>query len=285
MNSRLGRALGMILLVCGLPAATAHASVYDGVPEYLLRADHEDMKAAFTARAQSIPAWVEGLAVAQINLLCLGETHSEWHRSFYAERVLPLLRFDRFLLEETPPALDVILRRFRAGEPVQLLGAPIGPVLAAATIRNPGVQFYGVESTQEQNLRVTRENSELGRGRLTRDAFIGLNTLAAIEPSGVAVALFGHSHCSRTSDGLGFDVPFFQLLDKKLASDGVRLTNVRLITNRDSMALRAVLQRYGILDRDPVALTRLRSMPPESYNYRLDFMALFSSFDTLLIAP
>lgn len=264
----------------GTPAARAG----DGLPSFLLRADHPDMSAAFAERASSAEEWADAVDRAGFDFLCLGETHSAWHRAFYADWILPRLRLDRLLIEESPAFAEEALSRRRAGEDPVMLGAPFGRILDAALLRNPEARVEGIEMTREQDLMISQEALS-GRGRMTRDGFIGLNALRAIERGGRSVAVYGALHCARATDGLGFDPPFFRLLANELSPRGLRVANAKIVAPGEAPVLRAILSRYGLLRDRPIALSSLGDFAPALYNYRLELMSLFQSYDALLIAP
>ena len=262
------------------------ADPYEGVPAELLKSDHQDFRAALMAGAMRIDEWVDSVNSAKLDFICLGETHVDEHRSFFASAIFPRLSADELLLEETQPAVDEIARGALGGGEPSLLGAPIGPALRAWAARNPSADLVGIEQTGEQAKRVTFEQMHLKREKLSRDSFIAKNVLLAWKRNSRVVALIGSAHCSRLSEGLGFDVPFFRLLQSEFGERGARVVNARYVAPGREPVLRAFLSLSNIaVGEGGLALTRLASIPASAYNFRADLQNLFQAYDVLLVAP
>jgi hypothetical protein len=287
----LASAAAVLLLAAGAvgPALRADGGpigdLYGGLPEFLLQADHEDLSRELRPRARTLAQWRQALNADDFALLCLGESHTEESRSFFAAEAFSELRFDQLLLEESQSVVDAVIADARAGRPAALLGAPIDAILRATIAANPRARIDGIEATAEQALREQKEELELRRSRLSRDGFIGLNALAAIKPGTKAVALIGQLHCALSSESLGFAAPFFRLVQPAFAARGARLRNARAIHRADAPALFAVLERYGLWRGEAMALVDLRSLDPRAYGFRADFARWFESFDQLLLLP
>jgi hypothetical protein len=269
-----------------LPKVTAD-EIYQGVPGFLLKADHTDMKATFTPKVKSLKQWQEGLDRDGFDFLCLGETHSESYRQFLMTSFFEGVRFDHLLLEEPEEKAAETVRRVMAGEDVDILGAPISPLIREALELNPNLRFTGIESDQRQSHRANLETIGLGRQKLSREAFIGINLMKAWRKGERTVALYGSLHCGLLNEGLGLDSPVYRLIQPEIRARKARAHNVKVVRAEDVKVLLALLTRYELYKpgQGPVVLTGLKSIPPAAYNHHVDMFRLFSNFDTVIVRP
>jgi hypothetical protein len=261
--------------------------IYQGVPAFLLKADHTDMKAVFAGKVKTLPQWHESLNQDGFDLVCLGETHSESFRQFLTTSFFSGVRFDHLLLEEKENKVPDLVSRVKSGEEASMLGAPIAALLRESFALNPALKVTGIESDQKQTHRATLETIGLGRQKLSREAFIGLNLMNAWKKGERTVALYGSLHCGLLNEGLGLDSPFYRLIQPEIRARKASAHNVKVVRAEDVRVLLALLTRYEFYKtgQGPVVLTGLRSIPPAAYNHHADLFRLFSSFDTVIIRP
>jgi len=113
---------------------------YRALPPYERRALNEALRASLVG----LPRWSRELQ-ARARTLCLGERHDAVSRAFLATRVLPRLDYRTLMLETGARALTRLLSAHGRGEPVSLLDAPVGGVLADALARRPPARLVAID--------------------------------------------------------------------------------------------------------------------------------------------
>lgn len=135
--------------------------------------------------------WLTALDASDIEVLCLGENHSQATRRFLADAFLSRIALDSLMLEATPALMHDIDERIQAGRDyVPLLGADISALLRAATRRNPRLAVWGIDETSAQAQ--DRERTRIG----SRDHAMGINFWARYSPGKRQAVLLGALHCT-----------------------------------------------------------------------------------------
>lgn len=268
------------------PRASVDAKeVYAGIPETLLRADHEDLKTALKSHVMTPGEWVNQLNSERLDVLCVGETHSNEYRKLLTDTIFSNLKIDHLMLEtQSADAADLLVQTKRS-KTTQLLGADISSLLKQALTVNPHLQISGIEQTKIQSAQALKEKLNLNRSKISRDSFIALNLLSSLKPGQRHVVLYGSTHCGRFSDGLGLDTPFYRLLERELASRQLVQNNVKVISSSKYPALESLLKQYGYLKKEPLILSDLGTLPSAAYNYLLEFNSLFINYNNLILVP
>lgn len=156
----------------------------------LAAAERAAVRRNLGAAVVPLEAWLDGLWVAGLELVCLGENHDEHTRRFLADRVFPRFEADALFLEATAEGLGRIHSRIDAGSRhVALLEADISAIIVAAREKNPDLVVRGIEETDRQRKRRYR----LGRG--SREESMAANMGRWYEDGRRHVVLIGALHC------------------------------------------------------------------------------------------
>lgn len=153
--------------------------------------EREKVRAELTAAFVDLDDWLKDIDKRGFAVLCLGEYHDDYTRRFIAERIIPAVHADRFLLEATPDEVREIIEDVDDGdEIVELLNADVARLIRAVKSANPEIAISGIEETPDQ--RETR--AESGEG--SRETSIEKNLRETFTPGQRHIVLFGAFHCA-----------------------------------------------------------------------------------------
>lgn len=159
------------------------------------------MREAISDLIQPLETWMPQIDQQNFDLLCLGENHEDYIRRFAAEHVFNVLSYDILFLEATQEQAEDILEQVRDGEDrVELLGADLGPVMRSVLQKNPDIEVYGIEETEEQK-KARQKVLEGGR-----ETTIENNLRELYQPGKQHLILYGAFHCSNTWNWLYYRI-------------------------------------------------------------------------------
>ncbi|MBI3548007.1 MAG: hypothetical protein HY078_03035 [Elusimicrobia bacterium] len=237
-------------------------------------ATKEEFRRAIAANKIPLEDWAASAWSSGTDFWCLGERHDDRFRSAYARRVFTRLAMDELLLEAEPEEARALVRRVDAGEArVEHLSADIAEALRAARARNPGLAIRGVEPTRAQS------HASNPAGRAEREALIASNIVQG-RPGLRRAALYGALHCSKNSQSIGFERPFFRHL---LGSErGARARSAAVVFAGDFKNLFSLYMKELELDGESWAIADTSRIDPASYNYLWELRVLLDNYDAVL---
>lgn len=250
--------------------------------ETLWIADRADLQSELAAQQRSLSDWVEAINRSPLQLLCLGEMHIPVYRQFLADTLMPQLQIDVLMLETDQTKAEELVANVNAGRPALLLGAEITAVIQAAQTRNPNLQIVGIDETRQQVAWRNLEQARSPRRRLSRDGFMAQNIRQRLQPNQRYVALLGASHCAAYDLGLGGVRPLYRQLTQFIPAD--QLHSVLLLSATQTNPLTLTLQRLQ-LAQSLFVLPAVRSIAPETYNFRWDLRSFFENYDAIVHFP
>ena len=190
--------------------------------EQFLSTDENNFRAALSQSILSLNDWIQELEQQGIQLICLGETHSNHYRDYYAEHFFSKYAIDTLFLEATQPQVDSFLKGFRNGDQhLNLLAANIFPILQAVLAKNPDARIIGVEATIKQKSAIRAEATEGQTKQLSRESYIAQNVFDQFKPNQKHVMLYGSLHCAHNDFGLG-TIPAYMHLKKFVPEGKIR---------------------------------------------------------------
>jgi len=235
-----------------------------------------DFKEAVLKQKLPLAAWIQNLEEEQASLICLGETHNNEFRKFYAEFFFSSYKIDALFLEAKPVQVAKFLRSVKSGEShVDLLGVDISAVIKAALDKNPKIKIYGVEPTVEQKKEITFDQSK----RLNREGYIAQNIMDKFVPGKKHVMLYGANHCSLNDIGLGGAIPAYRLLTNILPKESVR--SVKTIFYKPSDYFSAKLSLAG-LESETMVIKDADNVNPKSYKYVWKLKEYFENYTDII---
>jgi hypothetical protein len=165
---------------------------FSSLPERQRNSIRERLKCSLISMEQ----WLTSIGQSDYRIMCIGELHEECIRSYLADKFFSNFSVDVLLLEATPEELNRLLKRMKAGRAYfPLLDADIMRILRTVRNRNPDVNIYGIEETDEQQ---KKQRSHSG----ARDKSIARNFWNRYQPEKRHIILFGALHCTNESDWL-----------------------------------------------------------------------------------
>ncbi len=256
----------------------------DEIQNFLI-SDRQSFKNALDEKIFSVSDWIESLNETEWSLLCLGEKHDILHRDFVKEYIVSGLKIDSLLLEARPLQVEQIIDKMKNSEnSVMLLSARIDHVLSQAQVVNPQLKIIGVDQTSEQKTIEFQENRDSGRQHFSRDSFIALNIANLYNPNERLLALYGASHCSYFDINFGFKIPFMRLLENHPISTQSLSVKLFQATKKDKSLLQIYLEDFGY-GHEPFVITKTKFIEPFKFNYRLELLSLFQSYDAIIYMP
>lgn len=268
----------LLLFILGMEPARAELSdEFRSLPESKFRAE-------LAAHMMPVEKWATQQDRQGFDLLCLGETHDNFYRKFYARTTLPFLQMHTLALEEAESSMAEKYAAFLAGEKVELLGADLGQVLKAAAEKNPSLEVRGVDITPDEDRERTREDIARKDGsRAHRDGFIAQHFDELWKKGGPRiVALYGALHCSRLNTGFASGLPFFRLLQK--IRPGKKIVSVLVLPPGPQMNLvRILVDKFDLAAGGDMALVSPGSIPPAVYHERQELREILESYDVILL--
>ncbi len=181
---------------------------------------------------QSVDTWLESIARAKPQILCLGEEHEQSTRSFLTEKIFPRLDLDVLMLETTSAGLEVIDRAIQSKQSfVPLEGANIRPVIKAVREKNPDVTLVAIEETKPQRLRRIKLSNQG-----FRDDTLAVNFWKHYQKGKRHALIFGALHCGDNANWLYAQI-------RKQAPEHLRtgLLNVRVLGDYQNESLQAMV--------------------------------------------
>ncbi len=251
----------------------------------------EVLKRELTSRAVALDVWVDKTNSEGFDFLCLGESHTDFFRSFYSEKVFSKLKLNALALEALQSPVDLAVVNYvekRLSTPNIVTGVDVNPVLEQVVLNNgDAVTFFGVERTREEAALITKAQiDQFGINKsdtiINRETFIASHIEEIFDQGFDRVAaLYGSKHCAKFStENFGFTTPFYRLLfdkyDKKMKSIFVVKKS-----DRDNI-LRIYASEFGLLDED-IVFENLDALNPEDYNYNLMLKNIFETYDAVIL--
>lgn len=214
------------------------------------------MRMAISSLIRPLDMWIDRVNNEKFDLLCLGENHDDYMRRFAAEHVLNVLQYDVLFLEATQEEVEEIVEQIEDGEErVELLGADLGPVMRAILKRNPGVEIYGIEETEDQ--REARQKTLEGG----RETTIEGNFRALYQPGKRHAILFGAFHCSNTWNWLYYRLNQNPGKLRDASTRSIRLNREHIEGPIESFVY--FLDEIGVAPKHHFVITDNAALPPE----------------------
>jgi hypothetical protein len=274
---------------------SAHA--YSDVNHFQIRTKMV-LEAELKKHVMNLETWVDQKNKDGFDLLCFGESHNFEFRQFYANKILRSLKIDHLALEGRQDVANRAVANFveQRDEELLVTGVDIRSVLNSVFAKNGLIGLSGVENSVEekkilQQLRLDYIIGPKFKNTLGRDSFIA-NRVSKLIDSGEKniAALYGSSHCSNLSDGLGvFSVPFSRLL-KDHYGNSKNIESVKAVTKEDFKTekwrkLKAYLDEFGLIDQDAeaIVISGASQISPQNYNYSQNLYTLFQKYDVIII--
>lgn len=244
-------------------------------------ADSEDFRAELLANQIPLSEWLEQINQSNLDFLCIGEAHTEIHRQFLADHVIPDLEMDVLMLEADPTQVEQIMNAVEAGvESVGLLGVDIAAIIRSAQAKNPQLQVIGVDETRQQSAWRNLEQIRSERRRLSRDGFISQNIRTYFQTGTRYVALFGAGHCAAYDINLGYSRPFFRHLIQSVILPE-KAENVRVLSSSQANSFKYAMDRAGF-SQDTVVLPNTQDIKPTAYNFHWDLKSFLDPYDAVI---
>lgn len=254
------------------------------LPEEFRAVPDEEFKKELAARMVPVEKWAEETSRRGFDLLCLGETHDDFFRKFYARTTLPFLSFHALALEDSAEATEEKFAAYKKGEKYNLLGADLGPVLQAASLNNHELRVRGIEIGQaEDKERIDAQIADKPEPRPTRDGYIASHVDQLWkEGHKRVVALYGSLHCSYRNRGFASELPFARQL-QKLRPQKKIVSVLVLPPGAQGGLLRVYVDSFRLALQGDMALVGPGSIPAGAYHEREELRSLLSSYDVILL--
>jgi hypothetical protein len=252
----------------------------DEATTLFLKQDLNDITTNVKKASLTIDEWVTSLNLQHYDLLCLGETHDDFHRTLYAQ-VLAGLDFWALAIEAEPEGVARLQKDWSETKTTQHIGVSLNPVMEVLDKKMAPVVLAGVEMTKAQDAFMQQQIIKTKKKDLSRDGFIAENLLAYIRPPAKTVALYGSTHCSMNNNGLGA-VPFFNFLKRMNTAN---LLNV-IVLRRQGAGKPHPLVSYIDVGENPkrdVVVVDGEQLPPEAYNFNWEIRTLFDNFRYVIV--
>jgi hypothetical protein len=214
----------------------------------LSEVEQNAIRANLKQQLQPVDDWIQSIALAKPQLLCLGEEHEQTTRSFLAEKIFSQLQFDTLMLETTPAGLGSIIRGIETNPSfVSLEGANISPIISAAREQNSNLTITGIEETKPQRLhRIKQSNTGF------RDDTLAQNFWKQFQPGQRHALIMGALHCGNNANWL-----YAQIKQNSPEDLREHLINVRVFGEYQNESLQAMiyfLKEIGMTEKDFVIL-------------------------------
>ena len=219
--------------------------------------------------------WLEHLDRANIEFLCLGESHQENYREFFADKFFARYRIDTLILETSKTIMPVTMLRTNVGDRyVDLLRADISAVIRAVRDKNPDAVIIGGDETWRQ------ENERKSRGGGLRDRSIIENIVENFLPGQRHAVLFGALHCTHHRSWL-----YAQLQKPDSPIAGARMLNVGVMSRHKDAITRSFitfLKSAGI-ERSTYVISNSTQLDPLIHDWFLGLTWNLANYTTVVI--
>lgn len=220
--------------------------------------------------------WIAGLDAADIDLLCIGESHQDNYRRFLGERFFPRYRLDILFLEARElPARLMGLRTDIGEQEVELLNADIARIIRAVQARNPAIAIFGIEESRSQQ----SHRKRVGYG--SRDNSIVENVIANYRSGERTAVLLGALHC--TQDRTWLYAQLKRRDDRELRDASMR--SLRVMSRRKDLMTREFvrfLQSVGF-DYEDYVITDTAALPPVVHDWFLNLSHGLTRYETVIV--
>ena len=222
-----------------------------------------------------LDGWMAWLNDAEIDFVCIGESHQENYRRFLAESFFPNYELDVLFLEARDLPARVMKVRADIGEDhVDLLNADIADIIRATKSINPHTLIVGIEESSGQ--RKTRRRELIG----SRDQSIYENIVEHYVPGQRTAALLGALHCNNRWNWL------YTKLEKPgspLAS--ANLLNLRLLSDRKDLLSRELTRFMSLLGYPAgnYVLVETQTLDPLLHEWFLDLTENLTKYQSVVL--
>lgn len=220
--------------------------------------------------------WLDYLDRANIEFLCLGESHQENYRDFFADKLLARYRVDTLILETSKTVLPVTMLRTNVGDRyVNLLRADISNVIRAVRERNPDTLIVGGDETWRQE---NERKSNHGGG--LRDKSILENIVDNFVPGRRHAVVFGALHCTHHRTWL-----YSQLKRPDSPLAGASMLNVGVMSKRKDTITRAfsTFLRLAGIERSTYVINNTAELDPLFHDWFLGLSGNLANYTTVVI--
>lgn len=255
----------------------SHQLAVDALQRFsrLSKPEREAILANLNSNIISMEQWVTHLGQSDYQILCLGEFHRESTRQFLADEFFAHVRGDVLLLEATPRELKHLTNMVKAGRTYfPLLDADIMKILRSVRGRNPAIEIYGIEETDNQR----KDRRDRGG---SRDKSMAGNFWERFYPGKRHIILIGAFHCTNQPNWL-----FDNLCDQAPPPLREQMLNVQVLGEHQTGPVEAFvffLDEIGIQNKTFV-IPDTRALHPLIYEWfhSLNRQTL-ESFGTLVV--
>ncbi len=251
----------------------------------------EPLKKQMMGKSMDLSVWRDKLNTQGFDLLCLGESHTDFFRNYYSEKILPFISANIFAIESLQEKADLMKLNFVEMLPVpDLLSAPFDRVTDAVLNLNPNADFKGVEITKLEKGKLTKAQIDHISIKkvdniVSRDSFIAQHISKFLDDGADnIVALYGAKHCAKYSTkGFGFNVPFYRLLSDEYASSKKLIAAHIIKADEHQNPIRIYAKEFGLFKGEDIVIENPGDIDPKDYNYRLDVMNVFKTYDVIIL--
>jgi len=269
----------LLISLTAVPSFSELVNLPTNLPLEFQITSEEEFKAELSSRLIPLSVWIQQMNSEPIDFICLGETHDQKFREFYASKVFSALRIDTLALEETAAVLKERLTKEADASTFSFLGADMKPVLEAAKKLNPNLRIVGVEATDLEKKQIATDKSG---NKLSRDGYIAHHIVELLEPNKRTLALYGSLHCGTRSIGLGFTAPFYKLLQQNTTHRPGMKNLTTLFQENYSSILRLYVDSFELAKEDMVLVNPL-SIDMRLYNYRADLFNELNNYEFIIL--
>ena len=259
-----------------------HTPPYMAIGYYAFRqylssplAVRERVRANLDQIVQPLEGWMVWLNEAEIDFVCIGESHQENYRQFLAESFFPHYQLDVLFLEARNLPARVMKVRADIGEDhVDLLNADIADIIRATRSANPNALIIGIEESSGQ--RKTRRRELIG----SRDQSIYENIVEHYVPGQRTAALLGALHCNHRWNWL-----YTRLEKPGSPLESANLLNLRLLSDRKDLLSRE-LNRFMTLIGYPAGnyvLVDTQILDPLLHDWFLDLTKNLTKYQSVVL--
>ena len=238
-------------------------------------AERQRVRANLQQILHPLDGWLTWLNSAQIDFVCIGESHQENYRRFLAERFFPNFHLDVLYLETRQlPARVMNLRAGIGEEHVDLLNADIADIIRATKLNNPDALIFGIEESSGQ--KKTRRRSLEG----SRDQSIYENIVEHYVPGQRTAALLGALHCNHRWNWL-----YTKLEKPGSPLESANLLNLRLLSDRKDLLSRELTRFISLLGyaAGDYVLVDTQILDPLVHDWFLDLTKNLTKYQSVVL--
>lgn len=223
----------------------------------------------------TLPDWFTWLNHAEVDFLCVGESHQDNYRRFLARSFFREYPVDVLFLEAKGLPTTMMKLRSAVGEKeIDLLNADIAEVIRATKASNPDSRIIGIEESSRQ------ESERLNYGSGGRDGSIYVNIVQHYQPGATHAALLGALHCNDHWDWL-----YTRLERSGSALEHANLLNIRVMSRNKDLLSREFSRFLKLVgySHDNYVITKTDMLHPKLHEWFLDLSDNFTKYEAVVV--